>query len=190
MSLIVPKEIAVAVGNLVRGTALSQFPSWRPIAYGFDSSASVLTVEDVKESPVDINIAFGSLTYDYEPAEVGDVISEVYHVSGVFDSSALKEVSKFRVGGNSKLLTSLKPMSLRVFYLYALGKREEMENKALLEASGNLVVFSSRHTKLDNISFQISPRVEGNVALEFACNDAKAITSACRYLSEILASVK
>jgi hypothetical protein len=190
MSLVVPKDIAVAAGNLVRGTALSQYPSWRPIAYGFESSASVLSVDGVKETPVDVHQAFSSLSFEHSPAEIGDLVTEVYEVDGSFDSSNLREVSNFRIDGSVRLLTTLRKMSLKVFYLFSIGKREEMDNKTLLPTTGNIVVFSSRHTRLENISFQQTLRPDGSVLLEFKCSDSNAIVAACHRLSEIFSSVK
>ena len=190
MYLVVPKPIALSVANLVRGTILSQFPSWRPIAYEFSSKASILSVESIMEDPISINGAFSALSYSLEGTEsLGSVRKETYEINGKFGLSELKSSTKFTIthnmSNNFNLLTSIKPVTINVIYLFSTGKRDEDQNRKLVPVSNNIVVFASRHTSVEEISYQLEERPDGTMAIQFKCNNPLIVEQACSRLGEI-----
>ena len=185
MSLIVPCDISQAVANLVRATALSQFPSWRPIGYKFDSKASVLSAENILEDPISINSEFSALKFIKAPEALNTVYSETYAINGETKSSDIAMQSAFKIVGDYKLLTSLVPVNLRVYYLFSAGIRSEAQNRSILPVDSNLVIFNSRHTSLDSIGASIQDRPDGDSEINFLCQDPEIITAAYSYLQQI-----
>ncbi len=167
--IVVPSALSYMFANLIRSYALSQFPEWRAFAYQFESQANLLVNECFIEKPVDIHCRFSSLVLDAPAANLGKVYSETYQIDSVFRVEDLRKQSKiFHVkGGDIVLARTLKPTSLTVYYLYQKGLQEENINRALIPQNSNTVFFATRHTKLENLSFQVEDLKNGNSSLDF-----------------------
>ena len=190
MQLTVPTGISLAVANLIRGTILSQFPSWRPFAYEFDSKASILSVDSIMEDPISIHGAVSSLTFtlDRDPA-LGEILPESYAVEGRFTVGQLKSLTQFQLSGVTDgfpLFTSVKPLNVKVWYLFSSGKRDEDQNRKLLPTSNNVVIFSSRHTSVEEISFKLNEISGGLTEIIFTCSEVGVVEKAIGFLSNYL----
>ena len=186
----VPTQLSELAGNFVRTYALSQFPSWRPFAYRFESRASLLSNSLFIDKPLDIHTKISKLKFVCEGGELGEIREEAYSVSNSFYVKDLVEQSNFMVSGEGSMLSrALNPTSLTVYYLFQKGLTTEEGNRNLVGLDENMVVFASRHTVIDDLGFSIKEIDEGVSQVDFYGCDAQLIQTALTEVSQIFLTI-
>ncbi|GHU52998.1 hypothetical protein AGMMS49975_10020 [Clostridia bacterium] len=189
MEVVVPKAVAQTYANLVRVYALSQFPSWRPFAYRFEGKASLLSTDLFVDKPLNIHCEFSRLSFEGISGENGAVLSEKYSVGSAFSVGELKANSNFSVlGADAKIAQAVSPTKIEVYYLYDVGVRNESENRALIKVDSNIVVFSTRHSKLDAFGFKIDDADAANSRISFSGIDDSVITDSLTGLQKLFSA--
>jgi hypothetical protein len=167
----VPESLVDLFGNLIRGTVLTQFPCWRPIALTFADKASFLNTNNFLTSPTEIYALLSKLSFDHASKSSGEVLTEIYTVSNSLGVEDIKKQSKFTISGEFSVpIKVIGEHSFQVHYLYSLGRRSNTENMRLIPEDVRTVVFSSAHSLVEDCAWQVIPSetTPGVVSLSFS----------------------
>ena len=184
--IVVPKDMAKQIQNIVRLYALSQFPAWRPFAFRFESEANVITTAVFAEQPLDIYGKMSALTYNGSEAAIGTVVDEQYTISGAFTVGNLRKAARWSIEGEEGVIArALRPTALNVYYVYSKGMNTEQMNRNLIAADGNTVVFATRHTLISDIHAKEEEIDSLHTRLTFIGCDEKIIRQSIEGLKNI-----
>lgn len=189
--IIIPTPLAEKAADFVRSYALSQFPTWRPFAFRFEGRASLLSTDSFLDKPLDIYTKISSLTFTRESAPLGTIREESYEISSELSTSGLISQSNlFKITGNNLILARvLNPTRLVVYYLYQRDKTVMEDNRNLISADANTVVFASRHTLIDDLGFNKTDLDDGTSRIDFFGCDEKIIMDSLEAVSNLFRKV-
>lgn len=162
-----PSDLADSVALLVRSFILTQFPSWRPIAYIFpDITANILTAgNSIISSPIDIHTRLVSLQHNFGEVGLGTTHTEEY---------SLGAGSPLVIKGET-IATAVDSTTFKVVYSYNTGIHIEADNRSLVAESSGLVVFASRHTIVESLAYVIEPKGDGSSDILFSNTDSQLL---------------
>lgn len=171
------KGDALPVANSLRQMAMGKLPAWRPIAFSLDREFNNLRISsDIVEDIVKIVGNLGSLTYIPKAEHAGDFLKEKHTFRGQLRTSTLQSQYFNVVGQDNSLLTSLndRDVVFTIIYRKASGMMTEGDNADFLVSNGeiksNYMVMNSRHTDVDNFSYDIADSSLEEETLVFTVN--------------------
>lgn len=157
-----PKGNGLSIGNSLRQMAMSRLPAWRPIAISLNRKLNILhATDEIVEDVYSIMSAVTSLKYTQKKEISGDFIKERFSFVGSLRTSGLVSENFDIAGEDQSLITSLddREVSLTIVYRFARGDMDQLSNSEFLKSQGerneDYLVMNSRHTNVNNFSFDV-----------------------------------
>jgi DNA-directed RNA polymerase alpha subunit len=162
LELKLPKGNALPLGNALRQMAMSRLPAWRPVAFSLNRKINILhATSDIVEDSTTIQSNLSEFKFIPKIPLTGVFLKERFTFNRALRAADMKSDYFNIVGGDFNLITSLddREVALTVIYRFGYGSLSVMENSEFLasnmEKVDDYVTITSRHTNVNNFSFNV-----------------------------------
>ena len=164
LDVVLPKGTGMALGNSLRQTAMARLPAWRPIGIALNREHNILhATSDIPQDMYAVMASITDLTFIPKDSVEGEFLLEQFTFVGELRASSMVSEYFSLTGHDNLIISSLEnnPITMTVYYRYGVGEINVSENSEFLEECGHrpkdIMVFNSRHTNVDNFTFDVKP---------------------------------